>query len=48
MGSHIEVSHVRFFKNKILTEERKKTKEEKKNRIKEMKKRKNIHWKILK
>ena len=48
MGSHIEVNHVRYFKNKILVEERKKTKEEKQIKIKEMRKKKNIHWKILK
>jgi hypothetical protein len=48
MGSHIEVNHVRYYKNKILIEERKKTKEEKMNKIREMKKKKNIHWKILK
>jgi hypothetical protein len=48
MGSHVEVNHVRYYKNKILIEERKKMKEEKMNKIREMKKKKNIHWKILK
>jgi hypothetical protein len=47
MGSHIEVSHVKLFRGKISKERRIKKKKEKEQKICEMKKKRNLNWKVL-
>jgi hypothetical protein len=47
MGSHIEVSHVKILRGKISKEKRIRKKQEKDIKISEMKKKKNLNWKIM-
>jgi hypothetical protein len=47
MGAHIEVSHVKLFRSKITMKRRIKRKMEKESKIKEMKKKKNLRWKLM-
>ena len=47
MGTHIQTSHVKYYRSKILKQEKDKRKMDKNSKIKQMKKQKrNIQWKI--
>jgi hypothetical protein len=46
-GTHIEVSHVKLLRGKISREKRMKKKQEKDIKISEMKKNKNLNWKVM-